>query len=485
MFSDVTTAPDGTVYGVQRPAANRLVFGRVLPSGFAPSTQVELATSHIVYPRIAMGGPGAVVCVCVTGHDDHARLVTSAGLQRDLGVVASGGQPVAIRSGMFGGVEVAIVLTPGGSRYDTLGIDTGLAFATPSIDGPFGVPLPDGGTAGGFLDWVDVLVWTDPNRIQIVGGRKLVYSMRRGDWTVGQDGDGPNRLLAYHHPTGAWFVVPGWSQYPPRIAARPDGSCVVAVSSGVGEFVESARFLPLTADADEPAGVVGSFELSPRPVRVQVFGGAGFRMNCGPQHDDLSVPHTGVFCTLGPDDVAKKVADARGLGVPLFAYVDDVSYPPEWVPVVDRLEVVPTVQAYPHRPHKSGPMQALAETVDAIEDTIAELRKHWARVAVVMAFYRQIDGAGRYNWPLQHVLDLQREAWRLVCRYGIADVLIFHENRALGKDGIVSRPEFREAERRIKAAAVGRAPAPAPSPQPVPTPAPTSRFPRARSLSHA
>lgn len=487
MFSDVTTAPDGTVYGVQRPAANRLVFGRVLPSGFAPSTQVELATSHIVYPRIAMGGPGSVVCVCVTGHDDHVRLVTSAGLQRDLGVVASGGQPVAIRSGMFGGVEVAMVLTPGGSRYDTLGIDTGLAFATPSIDGPFGVPLPDGNTAGGFLDWVDAFVWTDTNRVQIVGGRKLVYPMRRGDWTVGQDGEGPNRLLAYHHPTGAWFVVPGWSQYPPRLAARPDGSCVVAVSSGVGEFVESSRFTPLPADVPAEVAAIGrplwlawfefarSLSTAPCNAVLPVFTGAPWLVL-----ETLDGTPIARYVAGDPDGdldaLERAIARAKAdrIGLPVLAYWP-LSLQRGRLPV--GADII-GVEAY----------RKVDETPQAFARRVVQAAGSCPRAMLI---------AQAYSSNATNTSDLQ----------SIPAVVAAIARDCPSVEGIVGfsgsgrptgyqdHPEIHAAWRALFAGITG-APAlpvvptpipepPAPSPQPAPVPAPTSRFPRARSLSHA
>lgn len=469
MFADVTTALDGTIVGVRRPEPAVLEFVRLTPGVEHMFRQVRVETSHIVFPRVEMVGDVAF-CAFVTGHDDHARVANARGEISDLGVLTGGLQPIAVRRSAGITLDVSIVL-PGGATYCQV---------LQGILGPaLPVPLPDGRTSTGFLDWTAAgLVWSDAQRETAVGGRVLLFAMRRGDWTVGQDNSGRNRILAYRHSDGAWFVVPGWSQYWPRVAARPNGSCVVAVSSGLGEFVESARFVPLAADEDEPAGQVATFAPAPAPVRVQVFGGAGFRMGAGPQSDDISVPYSGAFVTLGRDDLARQVALARQERVPLYAYVDDVSFPPQWVPKVDGVTVIPTIQAYPHR-LPGRPMTPIADTVDAIAATVHAMRATFDRVAVVMAFYRQIDGEGRYNWPLQHVLDLQREVWDIVRAYRLADVLIFHENRANGLDGIASRLEFREAERRIRAAAAA-----APTPTPEPTP-PVSRFPRARSLSHA
>lgn len=480
MFAAIASARD-QIIGVRRSSPAVLTFER-LP-GQTSRRDVPLPVSQVVYPRVAIAG-GVAVCACYAEPGDLLWLANDAGVVRALDVQVGAGAAIAIRQTPLAptAVDVAVVLR-GGAKWQMLTVDA----ATLSVIlnwAAVPVPLPDGTTSGGFLEWpdgADEPTWTDPARFSTVGGRRIVYPLRRGDWTIGQDGEGPERVLAYHHPTASWWIAyDGITQHAPQAAASLDGSCIVGITTGAGRYVHSREFVRLT-DTDEPAGVVASFALAPKPVRVQVFGGAGFRMNCGPQHDDLSVPHTGVFCTLGPDDVARKLADARGLGVPLYAYVDGRVYPPEFVPVVDRVEVIPTVQAYPLRPLRSGPMEPLHQSIESISDTIAALKQRWSRVAVVMAAYRQIDGTGRNNWPLQHVLDLQGEVWKLVCLYGLTDVLVFHENRANGKDGIASRPEFRDAERRIKAAAVGRAPAPAPKP----TPVPVSRFPRARSLSHA
>lgn len=478
MFAALASARD-QIIGVRRSSPAVLTFER-LP-GQTSRRDVPLPVSQLVYPRPAIAG-GVTVCACYAEPGDTLWLANDAGVVRGLDVQVGAGAAIAIRQTPLAttAVDVAVVL-PGGAKWQMLTVDAATLSVLLTV-GAVPVPLPDGKTSQGFLDWLDgsdAPVWSDLARVVTVGGRRLINAIRRGDWTIGQDGEGPDRVLAYHHPTGTWWIAyDGITQHAPQAAATSDGACIVGITTGAGLYVHSRDFVRLT-DTDEPAGVVASFALAPKPVRVQVFGGAGFRMNCGPQHDDLSVPHTGVFCTLGPDDVAMKVADARGLGVPLYAYVDGRVYPPELVPVVDRVEVIPTVQAYPLRPLRSGPMEPLHQSIESISDTIAALKQRWSRVAVVMPAYRQIDGTGRYNWPLQHVLDLQGEVWKLVCLYGLTDVLVFHENRANGKDGIASRPEFREFERRIKAAAVGRAP------QPTPVPVPVSRFPRARSLSHA
>lgn len=477
MFAALASARD-QIIGVRRSSPAVLTFER-LP-GQTSRRDVPLPVSQLVYPRPAIAG-GVTVCACYAEPGDTLWLANDAGVVRGLDVQVGAGAAIAIRPAAHPAAVFVAVVLPGGAKWQMLVVDA----ATLSVlftDLAEQVPLPDGTTSGGFLEWLDGAAeptWTDPARFSVVAGRSVVYALRRGDWTIGQDGEGPERVLAYHHPTATWWIAyDGLTQHAPQAAASVDGSCFVGITTGVGLYVHSRDFVRLT-DTDEPAGVVASFALAPKPVRVQVFGGAGFRMNCGPQHDDLSVPYTGVFCTLGPDDVAQKVADAGWLGVPLYAYVDGRVYPPELVPVVDGVEVIPTVQAYPLRPRRPGPMEPIAESIESISDTIAALKTRWSRVAVVMAAYRQIDGTGRYNWPLQHVLDLQGEVWKLVCLYGLTDVLVFHENRANGKDGIASRPEFREFERRIKAAAVGRAP------QPTPVPVPVSRFPRARSLSHA
>lgn len=485
MFADVTTAPDGTVYGVQRPAANRLVFGRVLPSGFAPSTQVELVTSHIVYPRIAMGGAGAVVCVCVTGHDDHARLVTSAGLQRDLGLVASGGQPVAIRSGMFGGVEVAVVLTPDGSQYDTLGINTELTFATPSSDGPWPIPIGSLTTSGGFLDWVDALVWTDPNRIHVVGGRTLVYPMRRGDWTVGQDGSGPNRILAYHHPTGAWFVVPGWSQYPPRLASRPDGSCVVAVSSGAGEFVESTRFTPMPAT--EPIPAIG------RPLWLGWFEFPA-SVSLAPCNCVLHVTQGAPWLHLASLDgqvIARYVAgdpdgdvdalerailrgQADGMGYPVIAYwtrkAQAARYP-------SGTGVIIGVEAY----------QGIDESSTQFETRLDRACARTGRAVVLIA---QCYTSNRTQ--TDDLVSIVPVVARVARRH--ANVIGIVGFSGSGRPtGYQDHPEVHAAWQELFSGITGAPvigaptpqPSPAPTPPTVPVPAPASRFPRARSLSHA
>jgi hypothetical protein len=491
MFASVTTALDGEIYGVRRPVPALLEFVRLPVGSEQVLARVTLATSHVMHPHLAVVG-GVMVVVCYTGHNDRAVLVNDRGTILDTGLVVSAGDAVAIRPSPVApaAVEVVIALA-GGTHYCIAAADARLDRV--DIGAPAPIPVPEGLTSGGIHDWKDAILWTDAvppgaltsNRFQTVDGRPLVYPVTRGPWTLGQDG-APRVERVVGFDGAVWrLVYDGLTQHKPGLAVRSDGSCVAAIPVGPGLFIESRDFTAIPVDVDEPAGVVGTFDLAPRHVRVQVFGGAGFRMGAGPKNDDLSVPYSGVFCTLGPDDVARKIADARGLGVPLFAYVDGRVYPASLVPMADGIEVIPTIQAYPLRPHRSSPMEPIAESVDDIADTIEAMRARWSRVAVVMALYRQIDGDGRYNWPLQHVLDLQAEVWRLVCRYGVTDVLIFHENRANGKDGIASRPEFREAERRIKAAAVGRAPSPMPKPQPVPVPAPASRFPRARSLSHA
>jgi hypothetical protein len=157
--------------------------------------------------------------------------------------------------------------------------------------------------------------------------------------------------------------------------------------------------------------------------------------------------------------------EARRLGLPVYAYVDDVTYPPSWVPSIPGVEVIPTIQAYPYRA-PGGDMRPLPETIASIAATVLTMRKEFTRVAVVMAAYRQIKTLDppTYNWPLADVLALQAAVWDLCRQAGVQDVLVFVWTRGEGKDGVVSRPEFRGALARMRAAA---------RPVPVPSPAPT------------
>ncbi len=238
---------------------------------------------------------------------------------------------------------------------------------------------------------------------------------------------------------------------------------------GVVDVVPMATARTLVTATEQPP-VVPTFEPIDWPFRLQVFGGPGFKMNLGPAHDDMLAPPSGSFLTLGRDNFDQAVAYAREHRVPLYAYVDDVSYPPTLVPSVDGVEVIPVVQAYPYR-DRAGVLRPLEETVQLVRATVKAMReaRPGRRLGMCLAYYRQIDGAGVYNWPLQHVLDLQQASVDIAREFQVSDALVFHQNRGNGADGVVSHQALMQSLAGLQVAAAD-APSPVASPLPQPPP---------------
>lgn len=270
-----------------------------------------------------------------------------------------------------------------------------------------------------------------------------------------------------------------------------DGVAVVAVSAGAGERIGELRafrvnleagtvndsprpFVDLRATADEPSAAVPTF--APMPCRVTVFDEPSAPMAIIGTDDTPDATTIGVFCTLGPDDVGRAAETARRHHLPLLCYRDDLSYPPSFVPTLRDVEVVPTVMAYPYRDH-AGYLEPVEDTAAHIAATLRRLKDQHPRIAVVIAAYRQIKTVEppTYNWPLQHVLDLQAAVWESCRAIGVTEVLVFIYTRGSGKDGIVSRHEFQESLRRMRAASRPMSEASRPIPSTPPSPAAHAR----------
>lgn len=219
------------------------------------------------------------------------------------------------------------------------------------------------------------------------------------------------------------------------------------------------------ARPDESPSEVPSFRPATHAIRVEVFGATGFNLALGDaRHDDPQTPPWGVFCTLERDDVRAAVSNASSLGVPLFAYTDSEMFDDDTARQLARAgtSVISSVQYYPSGDHQ------------AILDSLSRASRATSQVAIVAAAYRQIRGDGNYAWTVPQVLARLALAWeRARVDPSITHFLIFHQNRANGRDGVVSRPEFIEAVSRLRAAAAAyRPPAPSPVESPASTPVP-------------
>lgn len=232
---------------------------------------------------------------------------------------------------------------------------------------------------------------------------------------------------------------------------------------------------PRWTDPD-PSCDVPTFAPATHPIRVEVFGDKGFNLSLDDsRHDDPGVKPWGVFFTMGRDDADRLQLRAESLGVPLFAYTDSDTFN---VVEAERLtdqcaeSVIGSVQFYP-----SGKHQRILDSIGLATHTTDS-------VAIVAAAYRQIRGDGTYAWTLPQVLARLSLAWeRAHADPRISHFLIFHQNRADGRDGVVSRPEFSEAVRRIKAAAAAYRPS-APTVPPVPGTGPSVSAPDPAPVPH-
>lgn len=486
MFAALASARD-QIIGVRRSSPAVLTFER-LP-GQTGRRDVPLPVSQIVYPRLAIAG-GVAVCVCYAEPGDTLWLANDAGVVRGLDVQVGAGAAIAVRPSPLAptAVDVAVVLR-GGAKWQRLTVDA----ATLSVlltGGAAPVPLPDGTTSGGFLEWPDAAdtpTWTDPARFATVGGRRLVYPLQRGDWTIGQDGEGPERVLAYHHPTTTWWIAyDGLTQHAPQAAATSDGACIVGITTGAGLYVHSRDFVPLPAT--EPIPAIGrplwmgwfefpaSVSLAPCNCVLHVTQGAPWlnltaldgqviaRYVAGDPDGDMEALEW---------SIARGKAD--GMGYPVIAYwtrrgqavrvpagVDILGVEAyrgvdesvaQFEARLDRacqvgLPVIPLAQCYTSNRTQTDDLLSIVPVVGRVA------RRH-ANVIGIVGFSGSGRPTGYQDHPEVH------GAWRELFA-GITGVPVSPVSPPSPKPEPVT-----------------------PSPTPVPVPVPASRFPRARSLSHA
>jgi len=283
-----------------------------------------------------------------------------------------------------------------------------------------------------------------------------------GGWRVGPTNKG---LIAWHYATAKAFIVTrANTPWLPKCQIV-NGKLIVATSLPA-LLISEDEFEPWTEQAyvdPDPPCSVPEFAVPNHPIRIHVFGGPGFNLQVG-KDDDKSIQPWGTWVSLNGRYEAEELANVK-LGLPTFAFTDSASYS------FTRLEqllsklgntVIPTLQVYP------------LGHLDVIGRSALEVAKH-GRFALCLAAYRGLTGAPlRQSWSLADAIARLYVGWQIACAYPqVTDVFLFHQNRADGKDGIVSRPEFIEIEKRMKAAAAAF------------RPKPVSRFPRARTFTHA
>ncbi len=408
-------------------------------------TDAIFAPSQAWYVRAATDADRLAV---VANVDGRVQAVNDAGQRWDSGEAAHGEYPAIIQR-LLGFWEIVWMQGPEGKTCGRVLLDADMHETTRTV-----IPGRAVGTAQGLSQFANgALVFTDDRRSVVCGAFTLFLPTTIGDFTIGHDGSA-YRVLGWRASTSEAFeIAPTHSQTASHMALDEDGLPIVAVAQ-TDQLVPFAHWTKAepVAPSDEPAAHVPRF--APYPCQVSVF-------------DQPGTALPGVFYTVGRDDLQAASDAAKAQRLPLLAYVDGPDYPASWVPGVPGVEVIPTVMGYPRK--TGATMQPVLERAKEIAATVMGLRVKFPRVAVVFAAYRQIRTINppAYNWPLQHVLDLQQAVWDVCNGCDVRDRLVFVWTRGNGKDGVVSRPEFGDALNGMLAAAM-----PVPAPLPTPTPQP-------------
>lgn len=420
--------------------------------------------------------------------DGRPRVVTGAGMVyvraavSTRGVLAWTGQhatdataPIAVEtvfgrwtgpSPVFGMQSVGIV--PCGTGWQVTWVESPWVARRVNLDDqlrPTGavktLSIPDGIGGQGFLDVSldGTPLWTDTHRSTILGGLKLFLPIRRGDWTIGQDGEA-ERLLIYRHSTAQMFVAfDGYTPVASRLAVDAQGNPWV---------LPAGSTVPIGRDAFKPwtpayAPVVsigrtlwmGFFEFAPASglpanCRLRVTQGApwlpvepqGWRYVAGDPDGDPAAIERAIVANRGAGDVLAYVPRRAQHALPTSADIQGI-------------------EAY------IGADETDAQFVTRIE---AALRKSPRAVLIAQCY------------TSNHTLttDLRRVPG-LISRLArdhrnVEGILVFSgSGRATGWQ---DHPEVHDLWRQVFAGITGAPPiavrpTPAPTPTPQPTPQPT------------
>jgi hypothetical protein len=313
--------------------------------------------------------------------------------------------------------------------------------------------------------------------LQVLGGLTFAKgSYRHGDWRFGGDTHINGRQIAYNHRTNTPFVI-GQSTTPigPKGRMLVDGTAVAAISLP-GEFVLSATFTAPAAAPDPPI-TIPTFAVQPADVIVIGDHTSARQIYVVPEQIsadelaalDLPASIRVVFATVGRQDMSAAGALARRHGIPLLAYVDSPTYPPDLVPRLADVDVIPMVEGYPV-PLAGGalaPVQTRGAEVGAVLDG---LRAAGWSPGIVPPAYRQTHSDGTFSWPLQYVLDLEGVLAEVGRSRGVRLYTPFCQARGTD-DGIDHIPAIATSIAAFRAACTWPMPAPGhPSAPSVPDP---------------
>lgn len=195
------------------------------------------------------------VCAAVAqaGTLGTCQVVDTLGHHWDSGDIAFGVNPVGILPHPLGW-EIVWMRAPNGGTYARVVLDDTLTPLTATMAQS---PSPHGPTSQGFLDLVGGLpLMTDQHRVKFCGPMHVYLPTTRGDWTIGQDGDG-DRIVAWHAGRQqAYEVIRMGTQVPSHLVLteESDGPAAVLVG-GTGILVYERAFVPWEPWATAPVPV--------------------------------------------------------------------------------------------------------------------------------------------------------------------------------------------------------------------------------------
>lgn len=247
ILTDVCTRPNGEIVRLISNLSSVQIGGVVRTF---PAHWPRCAASD---SRVAVIGQGGNV----------VELVTDSGARRTIDEVATGTAPCAIDWAEDRFIAAWIRGEDGDNnatklRHAELDADLNLLSAITETE----IPVNARGTSDGLLDFPPPIYALLERTIQLTDrdGRTQNYTlwMRRGRYTVGQNGGGPfaGGFLAFdHHTQQHMFVATMSTPLWPRAAARPDGTIVVALGGDAAVFINSASFTPASLIQIKPPSV--------------------------------------------------------------------------------------------------------------------------------------------------------------------------------------------------------------------------------------
>jgi hypothetical protein len=245
----------------------------------------------------------AKVLAIYHGHtNDNAYVINDAGAELLIKASSGGNFNVAIEYDGVNFVCYATYLSGSGfiDKYERVVVNENCVEQSRQSD----LDIPDDpldccGTVSGFYDVVGgVISWSHLPRTTRLGGQDFFNFKRRGDWTVGLQGN-PNWVIAWHHTTSTLYSVDtGNNLLSPGLVETTGGDLIVAVSRDAGFFYTLTDLTTLAGAASAgSAAPVGGRKVAFAPTSKGSVVAPEHVTGATPVLIPLNVPFQGVVIT--------------------------------------------------------------------------------------------------------------------------------------------------------------------------------------------